>query len=612
MKLLLKIVGSLLALVLIGVGVAWVWFWGRPVGITNYVNRETVRMATTSPEAMTFAGLDGTPVDRHSHRLGDTTRAESDRLLAMGRDARDGLERFGPEGRAWSRMDAEERRTYRIVSSLADNVLSGMERRWSGYPISQLFGPQVNTPEFLLQRHKIGDARSARNYVSRVRDFGRVMEETLVNVDEAAADGVVAPDFILRAIVSDMRGFIEGGAEANPLVADFRTRLAEVEALDEAERAALVADAREAVATRVIPGYEALIARLEELAETAGSEAGITRIPDGAAIYADAVRTNTTTDYTPDELHELGLSEVERLEAAMDAILRGEGLTEGTVGARVQTLMADPAHHFPNTDEGREELLAYLEDLNTEIMELSAPVFATIPEAELEIKRVAEFAQDSAPGGSYSPPPPFGDGPGTFYINLKDTADNPKWTLPTLLVHEAVPGHHFQITRGMALEGVPMIRKFSPYTAYTEGWALYAERMMADDLGLYEGRPLDRLGQLQAEMFRAVRLVVDTGLHARGWSRERAIDYMVEKTGMTEAEVTREIERYIVWPGQALAYKTGQMALLDMRDRARERLGERFSLRDFHEVVLESGALPLDMLSAKVDAWTERVLAEDA
>jgi len=222
---------------------------------------------------------------------------------------------------------------------------------------------------------------------------------------------------------------------------------------------------------------------------------------------------------------------------------------------------------------------------------------------------VPEYSQDSSPGGYYNGPSLDGKRPGRFYINLKDTADNPKWTLPTLLYHEAAPGHHFQISRAMLIKKVPILRKMSPFTAYTEGWALYAERIAAQDMGLYEGKPLWDLGRLQAEMFRAVRLVVDTGLHHKRWSREQAIEYMMSKTGMTEAEVTREIERYIVWPGQATAYKTGQLAILDMRARAEASLGADFNLRNFNEMILENGAMPLGILDGVVDEWIEKTKA---
>ena len=439
-------------------------------------------------------------------------------------------------------------------------------------------------------------------------------------------------------------------------------------------------------------------------------DAGIWRIPNGEKIYKSALKSNTTTDLSADEIHDIGLSEVDRIEREMFDILVGEGLIEpiaepiegdagedetgvpaelteelvgglrndgaclreellhdpsgepsfdapsvegtskgsdlaevierlrdqdgcdpvevvtreepvepepeplpiipeGAVAAAVQKLMADPAFHFANTDEGREEMIAYLLEFNDKVMAIAGNYFITLPTQPLEVVRVPEFSQDSAPGGYYTPPALDGSRPGRFYINQKNSADNPRWTLPTLMIHEAAPGHHFQLSAAQLVKKVPIIRKLSPFTAYAEGWALYAERIAKTDMDLYDDQPLADLGRLQAEMFRAVRLVVDTGMHQKRWSREKAIEYMIANTGMTEAEVTREIERYVVWPGQATAYKTGQLAILRMREKAETELGEKFDLREFHETVLLSGGMPLGILEDVVDQWIEETQA---
>ena len=248
-------------------------------------------------------------------------------------------------------------------------------------------------------------------------------------------------------------------------------------------------------------------------------------------------------------------------------------------------------------------MIGYLETFNDKVMARVDDFFITVPPQPLEIVRVPVHTEDSSAGGYYNAPALDGSRPGRFYINQKNTADNPRWTLPTLMIHEGSPGHHFQISASQLIEGVPLLRKMSPFNAFTEGWALYAERIAKTDMGLYDDDPLGDLGRLQAEMFRAVRLVVDTGLHAKRWSREDAIAYMVAKTGMTEAEVTREIERYVVWPGQATGYKTGQLALLDLRDVAETRLGEGFDIREFHELILMNGAMPLALLREQVEDW---------
>jgi uncharacterized protein (DUF885 family) len=341
-------------------------------------------------------------------------------------------------------------------------------------------------------------------------------------------------------------------------------------------------------------------------------DAGIWHVPGGDRIYAAALQSSTTTTMTADEIHALGLAEVDRIEREMTAILDAQGIPGATLAERIQSLNADPAQNFPNTDAGRKEMIAYLHAFNDRVMAAAPQYFKTIPPQPLEIVRVPEYSQDSSPGGYYNPPALDGSRPGRFYINQKDTADNPKWTLPTLMIHEGAPGHHFQLSAQQLIEGVPLLRKVLPFTAYAEGWALYAERVAKVDMGLYETDPLGDLGRLQAEMFRAVRLVVDTGMHAKQWSREQSIDYMVAKTGKVPAEVTREIERYAVWPGQATAYKVGQLALLRLRDEAERELGPKFDLPAFHEVILLNGSMPLAVLEDVVREWIREQQARPA
>jgi len=577
-------------------------YFGLPGSINNLINKESLALVTQSPEALTFAGLDGTPMDKHSHKLGDYTGAMEDEIKEKIVAAHKKLATYN-----YDKLDRQDRLSIDVANWLIDDFLAIEKYEYSGYPISQLSGPHVNLPSFLTDMHKIGSQQSVDNYMARLVEFGRVLDETHDMVDEYSENKVIAPDFIVRKTIEVLDTFIKDGPAENPLVTTLKDRLEKVDSMGDEAKLAAISKAENIVRDTVIPGYEKLIAQQKALLPLTNSDAGIWRIPDGDAIYAVALRNNTTTDQSPDEVHNIGLSEVARIEKAMDAVLNSQGYSEGSVSERVQILMTDPDQLFPNTDEGREDMIEYLVELNTDIMSKAGELFITLPPQELEIRRVPEFSEGSAPGGYYQPPTPsmpLVDGrPGRFYINQKNTADNPKWTLPTLLYHEAAPGHHFQISRAMLIEGVPFLRKMSPFTAYTEGWALYAERIAAEDMGLYADNPLGDLGRLQAEQFRAVRLVVDTGMHHKRWTRERAIDYMMDKTGMTEAEVTREIERYVVWPGQATAYKTGQLAILRMRDKAEKELGEKFNLRQFNEMILEDGAMPLGILDREVDNW---------
>ncbi|MBV9884774.1 MAG: DUF885 domain-containing protein, partial [Sphingomonadaceae bacterium] len=323
---------------------------------------------------------------------------------------------------------------------------------------------------------------------------------------------------------------------------------------------------------------------------------------DGAAYYAWGLRANTTTTMTGDEIHRLGLAQVAELQGRLDPLLRAQGFTQGTVGARINALNVDPRQLYPNTDEGRAALLTYLNGVLADIRPRLPRMFNHIPHADLRINRVPPAIEAGAPGGYYQGGPLDGSRPGIYYINLKDTAEWPRMGLKTLTYHEGIPGHHFQISLARESGLLPIYRRAGGFSAYSEGWALYAERL-GDELGCYEGDPLGRIGYLQSYLFRAVRLVVDSGLHAKGWSREAAIRYMIDNAAEPEGSAVREIERYCVWPGQACAYKSGQTVIAGLRDEAERRLGSRFDIKAFHDAVLGGGALPLTVLQRRVREW---------
>ena len=599
MKWLKRVVMGLVAMLIVASAGASMWFWFTPVGVNNYVNKVTFQLAIDSPELLTYLGaIDNTPLDFHSGKLADYTREEEERSIAKLRHARAGLNAYGPEG-----LTGQELLTWKIAAWFFDDLLRQAELRYSGYRVNQISGVTVNMPQFLTDTHVIKNEKSVRRYLSRLREFGRVLRETHARVIDDRANGVIPPDFVIEKALVGMNKFIEGGADNSPLVTTLGPKLDELEDVDETAAAAFINEATQLVSSEVIPGYEAIIGLFESMLPEATHDAGIWRLPNGEKIYAAKLRSNTTTQYSPEEIHATGLAEVDRIEGEMLDILDSQGIMGDSFAERIRVLMDDPAHQFPNTDEGRAEMIAYLEAFDQKVMAIAADYFVTIPPQPLEIVRVPEYSQDSSPGGYYNGPALDGSRPGRFYINQKDTADNPRWTLPTLMIHEGSPGHHFQISTSQLIEGVPLLRRLSPFNAFSEGWALYSERIAKTDMGLYDDDPLGDLGRLQAEMFRAVRLVVDTGMHAKRWSREQAIEYMTAKTGMTNEEVTREIERYVVWPGQATAYKTGQLALLEMREETEDALGERFSLRDFHEAVLMNGAMPLDILKETMADW---------
>ncbi|NWG71548.1 MAG: DUF885 domain-containing protein [Parvularculaceae bacterium] len=593
--------GALGLIAIIAAG-AWVWFWASPVGVNNYINKIMLEQAMETPELLSQLGfIDNTPLDFHSGKLADYTKAQEDRQLAKLKKARAGLDRYGPEG-----LKDQELLSWKITAWFLDDIIRQSEFDHSGYVVNQISGATVNLPQFLTDIHQIKTEKSVKRYVSRLEEFGRVLGEVKARVEDDRRAGVAPPDFIIEKTLVGLRSFIEGGAEKNSLVTTLPEKLKKI-GLSEEKQASYVAAAQAAVAEKIIPGYEAMIALFEDMKDETNHDAGIWRIPEGDKIYETALQSWTTTTLTAGELHQTGLAEVARIEGEMNAILDAQGVAAGaTIAERVKLVNDLPGQIYPNTPEGKKAMIDYLVSLNDEVMAKAKDYFITLPPQKVEIVPYPAYQENSAPGGSYQPPALDGSRPGRFYINQKDTADNPRWTLPTLLYHEAAPGHHFQLSSAQLIKGVPIIRKVLPFSAYAEGWALYAERVAAEDMGLYKDDPFGDLGRLQAEMFRAVRLVVDTGMHEKRWSREQAIAYMMEKTGMSAAEVEREIERYVVWPGQATAYKTGQLAILKLRAEAEQRLGEKFDLREFHEVILGNGGMPLGILEGNVRAWIEK------
>jgi len=433
--------------------------------------------------------------------------------------------------------------------------------------------------------------------------MGGKLDSLTAEMQRQSAAGVVLPSALLERSLVVIDDTIEPSPEESPLVTSFVERMAKAEGLDDTLRTSLHDEAIEAVRTSVYPAYERMRAALiAERPKAEGVAAGVGRLPDGAAFYQAMLRQFTTSDYTPEQVHELGLAEVARIDAEMDALLKSQGLETGTVADRMAALRTDPRFLFENTEAGREQLLARYRKILDDISLRMPEYFKTIPPGQLAVERIPASAEKGSAMAYYNPAALDGSRPGTFFANLRDTSELPTWGMKTLAVHEGIPGHHFQIAMARELKDLPLLRQQPIYTAYSEGWALYAERLAAE-IGFYENDPFGDLGRLQAEMFRAVRLVVDTGLHAKGWTREQAIEYMVGTAGMGEDEVVSEVERYMALPGQATAYKVGQLKILELRDRARAALGPKFNLKDFHTVVLESGAVPLTVLEQLVDEW---------
>ena len=466
------------------------------------------------------------------------------------------------------------------------------------YIVSQLTGAYQSVPSFLATQHPIAAREDAEAYLSRLSEFGRLIDQ---ETQRSAADyeiGASPPRFVLLTTIQQFDALLAPAPEESEFAADLARRTASREIPGNWR-----ARAAQIVARDVAPALRRQRQLLADALPGASTEAGVWRLPRGEEYYRYAVRAWTTTDIAPAEIHRFGLELVAQLSARADAILRRRGLSSGSIAGRLAALRREEANQYPNDDKGRAKLI---DDLNERIRAIGSRLgdyFGKVPRAGVEVRRMAASIEPGAPGATYQPPSLDGSRPGIFQVNLRDLREWPRFDLPTLVYHEAIPGHHFQIARMAEATDLPMLRRLPVFSGYTEGWGLYAEQL-ADEMGAYDDDPLGRLGYIASHLFRAARLVVDSGLHQMRWSRERAISYMIDTLGNEESSVAREVERYCVQPGQASSYALGWRAWTKARSSAEARLGDRFDLKEFHDRGLSIGSVPLDVFTRVMEEWS--------
>ncbi|MBV9724030.1 MAG: DUF885 family protein [Gammaproteobacteria bacterium] len=550
-----------------------------------------------NPELVTVLGLDKDKYAWAKSRLTDASLAHAREVKRNNAARLKRLRAFGPGA-----LSGADLANYDTVEFQMETIVHSEPFDYGDigrpYVLSQLTGAYQSIPTFLDRQHQIATKEDAQAYVARLRAFAVVLDQETERMRHDAGLKVIPPDFLIDRTLEQMRTF-RAPAPADSILSTSLARRTRQLGLagNYGEEAARL------VGAEVYPALDRQAKALGELRPRAGHDASVTRLPDGAAFYQLALRQSTTTEMTAAEVHELGLEQAKAHSASMDALLRAQGKTSGTVAERAQALAKDPQHLFPNTDAGRQQILDYCNGLIKALQPHLPQYFRILPKASVEIRRVPAYTEAGAPGGYYQIPALDGSRPGAFYINLRDTSEWPRWKLPTLVYHESEPGHHFHLALVLELPSLPLIRKAGgSFSANTEGWALYAEQL-CDEMGLYANDPLGRLGMLQSALFRAARCVVDTGIHDKGWSRERAIDYMVETTGDNRSSMTTEVERYCTWPGQATSYKVGQTRWLALRSEARQRLGPKFDIRDFHDVGLTAAPMPLSVLERVINEW---------
>lgn len=472
----------------------------------------------------------------------------------------------------------------------------------SAFVVNQINGPTIDMAGALQNSHPVANEQDAKNYLSRLEKFGTALKAVEQGFTSDAEAGWIAPKILLEKALAILDGYAGGEVTEHVLYKDFAKKLDTLKDLSAEAKQQYLTSAAVLVEQQVQAGYQQLAAAVRAQLPKARTESGIWAQPGGDKFYAYSVKQLGDTDLTPEQIHQIGLDEVARISKEMDSILQNQGYKEGSVGARMTALNNEKRFLYEDSDAGR---LQVLDDLNKYIAEINLRMpeqFATKPPYPVEVRRIPVEIQDSAAGGQYSSPAMDGSKPGIYWINLRDIKANAKFDLKTLTYHEANPGHHWQVALNLAQEHLPLLRRVAPYNSYVEGWALYSE-LVAKEMGMYKDDPFGDLGRLKAELFRSVRLVVDTGLHAKKWTREQAISYMAETTGTTESDVVSEIERYMAWPGQALGYKLGMLKIVELRSYAKEQLGDKFDIKAFHDLVLLGGAVPMSVLDSKVKNW---------
>jgi uncharacterized protein (DUF885 family) len=503
-------------------------------------------------------------------------------------------------------LDPQTQLSYQLYEREAERDAEGFRFRFDTYPVNQMFGVHSETPTFLINIHKIDNQKDAEAYIARLNRIPKLFDQLIVNLQMRAEKGVIAPRFVFPLVLDASRKVITGqpfdsSGASSPLLDDFTKKVGAIKDIDVTTRERLIADAKKALTDSVKPAYEKLIAFLENLSKSANDDAGVWKFPDGAAFYEFVLRRTTTTNLSAEEIHQLGLKEVARIRDEMRKIKDKVGF-KGDLSAFFKFMREDRQFYSPDSDEGRAKYLAHAVEIVDAMKKRLDELFITKPKADIVVKAVEKFREQSAGKAFYERPAPDGSRPGMFYVNLRDMKNNPIHELESLAHHEGIPGHHMQIALAQELKGLPKFRKFSTrYTAYVEGWGLYSE-LVPKEIGMYED-PYSDFGRLSLELWRAGRLVVDTGIHQKHWTRDQAIKYLVDNTPNTEADCVDSINRYIVMPSQATAYKIGMLKILELREKAKRALGAKFDIRQFHEVVLTNGAVPLDVLAELVDRW---------
>ncbi len=494
--------------------------------------------------------------------------------------------------------------SYKLFKQRKENNITNYKYRLHNYPVNQMHGAQSGKPAFMINMHRIDDVKDAEAYVSRLNTFNKFFSQLVDNLKTREALGILPPKFVYDKVIQDSENILVGQpfdatTIQSTLLKDFMKKVNKLD-IDNETKSNLETQAKEALLTSVKPAYEGLISFMQAQKERANTDDGAWKLPDGEAFYKMALKKTTTTDLTANEIHEIGLSEVARIHVEMEAI-KNQVAFEGTLQDFFQFMKTDKQFYYTADKEGKDaylkEAVHLIDSMKTRLDE----IFITKPKADIIVKAVEPFREKSAGKAFYNRPAADGSRPGIYYANLYDMESMPTYQMEALAYHEGIPGHHMQLAIQQELQEIPKFRKFGSYTAYTEGWGLYSE-FIPKEMGFYAD-PYSDFGRLAMELWRACRLVVDTGIHSKRWTREEGIKYYTDSTPNNELDAIKMVERHVVMPSQATAYKIGMLKILELRKKAKDAIGDKFDIRDFHEVVISHGAIPLDILEDFVDDY---------
>ena len=581
-------------------------FYMKPVSIDHYLGKEVIKDLTSSPEYMTYLGIfdDLDWLTGHSGKISISDYDDIAEDLNSEKRKLDILTRYNDKA-----LSPLQQTTKQIaIFDTKNNIQELEDFPLHYYPLNQIGGAHLNAIEFLSDMHQIDSYIDAKNYIQRASLFDESFEGLLTILEKQAEENIYAPDFVYVHVINQLDELMNHDLQNHPLYSQFVNKISKTD-ISEENQTALAKELEEVINNHVTRGFGLLKDFMVRTQKYANTNDGIWSLPNGDEYYQLQIRSYTTTDYTANEIHEMGVNEVKRISNRMNEILKNLGYdTENkSVGQIMNDLNEDPKFLYADTPDRKDIVVADYTAMVKEAQEVMVDYFVTMPKADVIVKAVPEYSEQTAAGGYYQSPALDGSRPGVFYANLYDIKQTPTYSMRTLAYHEATPGHHHQIAHSLENESLTLYRRFGYRTsAFSEGWALYSEQL-ALEAGLASNK-YDELGILQSELFRAVRLVVDTGMHHKKWSREKAMDYMKSKTGMSDTEVRVEIERYLVWPGQALSYKVGMIKMLELRNKAMSDLGSKFDIKKFHSAVLDHGIPPLFIVEQKIDEMIEESL----